>query len=144
MAVREKVVMRFADGKVLKGFLDEFSQESSKVWFEELGQKQINSVPVQDLKAIFFVRSFEGDSGHKEKKKYGISQNRGRKIFLKFNDGETMVGFIQGDVPWDKGFFLSKPHDKKTGFFVVPADEESNNVKAFIIRSSVKDITAIP
>jgi hypothetical protein len=55
-----------------------------------------------------------------------------------------MVGYLQGKVPWDKGFFLSKPDKVKKGFFLVPVDEDSNNIKVFVVYSAVKDITAIP
>ena len=55
-----------------------------------------------------------------------------------------MIGYLEGDMPWEKGFFISKPDEKKTGFFLMPADEGSNNIKVFVIGASVKDITAIP
>ena len=81
---------------------------------------------------------------HKERKIYGIRRSEGKKIFVKFKDDESMVGYLHGDVPWDKGFFLSKPDKEKEGFFLIPVDEDSNNIKVFIIYSAVKDITSIP
>jgi len=144
MSAEEKVVMRFNDGSLLKGYLGGFSQDSQEVSFEELGRDNVRYIPVQELKAIFFVKTFEGDKEYREKKRYGLRKREGRKIFIRFKDGESMVGHLQGDMPWDKGFFLSRPDEKKTGFFLVPVDEESNNIKVFVVRSSVKDITALP
>lgn len=144
MSTEDKVVLRFDNGKVLKGYLKEFSQESQKISFEELGDKKCKSVSVEDLKAIFFVRGFEGDKKYKEQKKYGISKKKGRKIFIRFRDNESLVGYLEGDMPWDKGFFLSKPDQKKTGFFILPGDEKSNNVKVYVIKFAVKDIAAMP
>ncbi len=144
MSTEDKVVLRFDDGKVLKGYLKEFSQESQKISFEELGDKKFRSVAVEDLKAIFFVRGFEGDKKYKEQKKYGISKKKGRKIFIRFRDNESLMGYLEGDMPWDKGFFLSKPDQKKTGFFILPGDEKSNNIKVYVIKSAVKDIAAMP
>lgn len=144
MPEKEKVVIRFNNGRVLKGYLKEFFQDSPAILFEEAGKKEFYAISVRELKAIFFVKTFEGKNGYKEKKKYGERKQAGKKIFVKFKDGESFVGYLSGDMPWDKGFFLSKPDDKRTGFFIVPADEESNNEKAYIIKSSVKDVLALP
>ncbi len=144
MAEKEKVVVRFNNGKVLKGYLKEFFQESPAILFEEAGKKEFYAISVKELKAIFFVKTFEGKDGYREKKKYGERKQAGKKIFIKFNDGESLIGYLEGNMPWDKGFFLSKPDEKKTGFFIIPADADSNNEKAYIVRSSVKDVIALP
>ncbi len=144
MASFDKVVIRFNNGDLLKGYLKEFSQESPAVSFQELGGNVSREIAVEALKAIFFVRTFEGDSDYKEKKRYGIRKKEGRKIFVQFKDGESMVGFLQGDMPWDRGFHISKPDGKKTGFFIIPVDEDSNNIKVYIFKLSLKDVTAIP
>lgn len=144
MSDDDKVVLRFDNGTLLKGYIKEFSQGSHHVLFEEIGGDSYRNIPVQELKAIFFVRTFEGDSEYREKKRYGIRKREGRKIFIRFKDGESMAGYLQGDMPWDKGFFLSRPDEKKIGFFLVPADEDSNNSKVFVIKSSVRDITLLP
>ncbi|MCE5195320.1 MAG: hypothetical protein LLF28_07745 [Nitrospiraceae bacterium] len=144
MGESEKVVLRFNDGKVLKGHIENFSETSSEVIFEDSDGKGILSVSLDKLKAIFFVKSFEGDSKYIEKKKYGIRQTEGRKIYIKFADGESLVGYVKGDTPWGKGFFISKPDEKLKGFFLIPTDTDSNNIRTFVVRSSVKDITALP
>lgn len=144
MSPDDKVVIRFNNGTPLKGNLKEFSPESQHILFKETGDNSYKNIPWQELKAIFFVRAFEGDSEYREKKRYGIRKSEGRKMFIKFNDGESMIGYLQGDVPWDKGFFLSRPDEKKKGFFLVPADGESNNIRVFVVSSSVMDITAMP
>ncbi len=144
MQTDDKVVLRFLNGGLMKGHLKEFSQDAQEIVFEALVKDGVKKIPANDLKAIFFVKTFEGDREYREKKKYGIRKKEGRKIFVKFKDGESMVGYLQGEMPWDKGFFLSKPDNKRTGFFLVPVDEDSNNLKIFVVRSSVKDITALP
>ncbi|MEK6581595.1 MAG: hypothetical protein AABY50_02665 [Nitrospirota bacterium] len=144
MSTGDKVVIRFNHGKLLKGYLKKFSQDSRTILFEEAGVDSIQEISVQELKAILFVRTFEGDKKYREKKKYEHRQRKGRKMFVKFKDGESMIGYLEGDMPWEKGFFISKPDEKKAGFFLMPADEGSNNIKVFVIGASVKDITAIP
>lgn len=144
MSSEDKVVLRFNDGKLLKGYLKEFSQNAPEILFKKLDGKKTQTIPVLKLKAIFFVKTFEGNSSHRERKIYGLRKSEGKKIFVKFKDDESMVGYLQGNVPWSKGFFLSKPDKGKEGFFLVPVDENSNNIKIFVIYSAVKDITAVP
>jgi small nuclear ribonucleoprotein (snRNP)-like protein len=118
MSEDEKVVIRFLNGRLLKGQLREFSIESQKIVLDDFDKGVRQTISVDELKAIFFVRSFEGHSEYREIKKYITSQREGRKIFIKFKDGESMVGYLQGDIPWNKGFFLSKPDEKKQDFFL--------------------------
>jgi len=143
MADREKSVVRFRDGRMLKGYLSGFSPHAEKgVVEEETGAS--HSVSVEELKAVFFVRSFEGDQSHKEKKSYGSSHVKGHRAFVKFKDGESMVGFLDGSVPWERGFFLSRREGDTKGFFVYPADSEANNIRVFVVASAVSDVTVVP
>jgi small nuclear ribonucleoprotein (snRNP)-like protein len=139
-----RVVVRFSNGKILKGYVRNFVANENFILLEEVGTKTEKSIPFDELKAIFFVKTFEGVSGYRDKKAYGIRQSTGRKVYLRFNDGESMVGFLEGEVPWKKGFFLSKPTSRVKGFFLIPVDSESNNIKVFVVGSSIKDITLMP
>lgn len=144
MDINQKAVLRFNNGTTLKGYMKDFNPKNDKVTVEEAKTGGTHSVRIDELKAIFFIRSFEGNSSHKEKKLYGISGNRGHRLFIKFNDGESLVGFLEGDVPWERGFFLSKHGKDLRGFFILPVDLDSNNIKVFVIASSVKDVTVVP
>jgi small nuclear ribonucleoprotein (snRNP)-like protein len=139
----QKVVIRFNSGKILKGYVKDFSTDTKVVNLEEAETHIEHRIPISDLKAIFFVKTFEGDSEYRDKKSYGIRKNIGHKIYIKFNDGESLIGFLEGELPWKKGFFLSKPDIKVTGFFLIPVDSESNNIKVFVLVSSIRDITLI-
>jgi len=141
MEHQEKVIARFSDGSLLKGSVRNFTRDSDVVLLEELGNRQQHRIPIDQLKALFFVHSLGGDSSHRERKVFGIGQNSGRKVFIKFQDGETLMGFLDGDFPWKKGFFISKPDDNAKGFYVVPVDRDSNNRKVFVVATAVKDLT---
>jgi len=52
----------------------------------------------------------------------------GRKVKITFSDGEVMYGIIHGYTPHMKGFFI------------FPADKESNNKRVFVIRESTTAI----
>ncbi len=137
----EKAVARFRDGRVVKGHVRGFSIESDMVMLNDQKTQQEMPVPISELKAIFFVKNFGGFSKHVERKAFGIRKNPGKKVFIKFSDKETLVGFIEGPVPWDKGFSLAKLGRKVKGFFLTPVDENSNNDKVFVVGSAIQDIT---
>ena len=54
-----------------------------------------------------------------------------------------MLGFVKGDVPWEKGFYRSSPGNQSNGFFMAPVDHGSNNIKIFVIASAIRDISII-
>lgn len=140
--MQDRVVIRFKDGKVLKGFVNAFNDTTDHIEVTLTDAKDPTRISFDDLKAVFFVRSFEGESGYREKKKYGISAKRGDRVFVKFADGELLVGFLIGDVPWDrkKGFNLSRIETDRKGFYLLPTDKQSNNIKVFIPLGYVQDV----
>ncbi len=99
----DKVVARFNDGRVIKGYLKDFSLDKDFIIIEgiekKIEKKKEHKIPVEELKALFFVKSFEGDSSYREKKAYGLRKSAGRKVFIRFNDGESLVGFVEGELP---------------------------------------------
>ena len=129
---------------MVKGYVKEFSPTKDEVTIKEHDSENIRTVHLDELKAIFFVRFFIGDQNYHEKKVYGLSRPKGKRVFIKFSDGESLVVFLEGDVPWKHGFFLSKMESNLKGFFLIPVDLESNNEKVFVITSSVKDVTIVP
>lgn len=141
----QKIVLRFNTGKLLKGFIGDFTAYTDIVVVHDAVTDEEHKIPIVELKAIFFVKTFEGDRLYRDKKMYGISENVGRKVYIRFNDGESMIGFLEGDIPWEKGFHLSKKSASALkGFFLIPVDSDSNNKKVFVVNSSIKDITLLP
>ncbi|UCG77690.1 MAG: hypothetical protein JSV21_08935 [Nitrospirota bacterium] len=139
----EKVVIRYPDGKILKGHVVHFSETDEDIKIKEDDTNKEMTIPVADLKAVFFVRSFEGKRTYSEKKIYGIREKKGDRAFVKFKDGETLMGFLIGDVPWDKkkGYFISKVESDQKGFFIMPVDRGSNNIKTFVLLGAVEDVS---
>jgi small nuclear ribonucleoprotein (snRNP)-like protein len=146
MGDAEKVVVRFLDGRMLKGLMNNFSVEATEVHLSEAESEKEHRIPLGELKAVFFVKSLEGDRAHREKKAFGARKDAdhlGRKVYIKFKDGENMYGFVKGDIPWKQGYFVAEPHSQAQGFFIVPTDSESNNIRIFVVGSALKDITTI-
>lgn len=140
MMDRQKVVLRFVDGRLVKGRLDDFSPKADFILIEE-ESGAIQRFGVDELKAIFFVRTFEGNKARSERKSFEKENPPGKRVFVKFKDGESMVGYVEGEIPWEKGFFLEPARGK--GFFLIPVDDASNNTKVFVIAQSVWEVTVM-
>ena len=126
----DNVVARYADGRVLKGRTADFSSERPTFTLVPLGEAQPVDVRLDDLKAVFFVRDFDGDADYTEWKQF-VEPRLGLKVALKFTDGEVMVG-------------ARLPLDTTNGFFLFPADHGSNNEKVFVVSAAVTIVEQVP
>jgi hypothetical protein len=84
-------------------------------------------VPLARLKAVFFVRDFAGNPGYVERTETDAVQH-GRRIEVTLVDDEVITGRT-----------LSYRPDGH-GFFVVPADPNTNNIRVFVVSSSVRQV----
>ena len=130
-----RIVARYKDGRLLKGATNDFLPTKNTFHVVPAdsppGSKPLE-VPVGDLKAIFFVRDFVGHPEHKEADQFDpIRAPMGRKIRVVFQDGEVLLGTTQG---YDR----SRP-----GFFVSPADAESNNERCFVVASATQEVSFV-
>ena len=122
-----KVVARFKDGTMMKGTTADFFPNKN-VFHLIVTNGETLTVNTDQLKAIFFVKDFQGDKDRKEIYADNIPGG-GRKVQITFSDGETLTGFSQGYSP------------DRPGFFVVPADTKNNNERIFVITSATKKVT---
>ena len=86
---------------------------------------------LKDLKALFFVRSLEGDMARNEVLALDPTDPRGHgstAVALHFPDGEVMLGLTNRFPP-------NRPY-----FFIVPVDASSNNIRILVNRSAIKKI----
>jgi Family of unknown function (DUF6982) len=127
-----KVVVKYRDGTVKKGFTQNFSP--NRDWFYltpvDKSSGETIQVFVKRLKAIFIVRDFIGNPKYNERKKYVEGENPpGVKLEVTFTDGEVMVG--SASLGYDP---------KRQGNFIIPADPNSNNIRVFVVSSAVKSV----
>jgi hypothetical protein len=128
---RIKVVARYIDGKTVKGLSQDFfpNKDCFHVYLTESPSAEAVEVLVKQLKAVFFVRDFAGNSQYNERKEYiPADKPSGRKIEVTFKDGEVLVGTTLGYDP------------KRPGFFLFPADPQSNNIRVFAVTAAVKEV----
>ncbi len=82
---------------------------------------------MKEIKAVFFVKTFEGNKEYNERKEF-ITGDRvqGRRVEVIFADGEVLRGTTVGYDP------------QRLGFFLIPVDPDSNNIRIFVISNAVK------
>jgi hypothetical protein len=124
------VVARFRDGRMLKGTTADFAPNRETFHLYEGGDVSTTAVQVavDELKAVLYVKSFEGDSSHRDDYDFGKSAGHGRKAEVTFEDGEVIAGFTMGYSAERQGFFLE------------PADAESNNSRIYVVNKAVKSM----
>jgi hypothetical protein len=90
----------------------------------------VEEISTADIKAIFYVNCFDGDSDHDPLNFHsGVSVVSGLWVRLKFLDGEVMEGIVSNSIR-----YLVDP-----GFFVRPTDPDSNNKLVYVVKSWLAD-----
>jgi hypothetical protein len=127
-----KIIVRYADGRTIKGYTQDFFPNKSLFHLHLLDSSptiESAEILLQDLKAVFFVRDFKGNPEYKESKVFAEEKRpAGRMVEVTFKDDEVLVGTTLGYDP------------KRSGFFLFPADPESNNLRVFAVSKAVKKI----
>jgi len=133
---QNKIVAHFQGGRLLKGFTGDFLPAKPTFHLTPADAPQPSKpveVRVADLKAIFFVKDLAGRSNPNPRKKEFDPAKPvvGRKIRVVFLDQEILVGTTQGYDP-------SRP-----GFFVMPADTETNDERIFVVTAATEQVSFI-
>jgi hypothetical protein len=130
----KKVVVRRLDHELIKGFVDSASYLKPNA-IEMLDREgRALTVSLAEIKGVFFVREFDGNSQRSERK---LFQSRPRMaglwVQMTFKDQEILEGLLSGNL-------IEFSPD---GFLLTPADLYSNNLKIFVPRSALNDITVL-
>ncbi len=133
--IQNKIVVRYQDGRINKGVTSDFFPNKDLFHLfpvDALPGTRPVKVSIQELKAVFFVKTFEGNPEYNDKKELEADKaGVGRKIRVTFRDGEVLVGTTHGYQP-------SRP-----GFFVHPVDSQSNNERCFVISAATQEVSLI-
>ncbi len=132
-----KVVIRFLDGRIERGYTADFQphKEIFHLVVKGEGAQQGKSLAIKmaNLKAVFFVKELHGMDKERPVVKRSFTDLKdqkllGKKVEVEFTDGEVLSGITLGYSP------------QRRGFFFTPIDPESNNERIFAVLSAVKEI----
>jgi len=121
------MVVRYADGRILKGITYDFYPTQERFVLTERVTGEEIEVLLADLKAVFFVKNFDTDGELRPRddiERFGL----GRKIKVRFRDGEELVGFSSTYAP-----------DRRT-FVVFPGDPDCNSQKVVVTAKAVEAV----
>ncbi len=126
------VVVHFKEGKIRKGYTRNFAFFREHFDLTEVDvltreEKETVRVPLEEVKAVFYVKDFEGESHHHpdpKAERFGF----GDRVEVTFHDNETLIGY----TPNYK--------EETNGFILYPADAESNNEIVAVVRSATRAV----
>ena len=125
-----KIVVHEKGGNVLKGTTIDFLPKRPLFHLAIGGihGEEMKKIVIDNLKAVFFVKDFDGNKNHQDAKGVDALPASGKKIRAVFKDGEIITGYthvLNMDQP---------------GLFLVPVDPKSNNERIFVIFSSLSKL----
>ena len=132
--IKKKVVVKYKDGNIIKGWVDEFKpKKESFILYPlvEYSNEDRLIIEFELLKAIFFVKSFTGDKNYKKIRTFNVDFNitpTQRKLIVNFTDGEHLYGTCLTYGRFEKGFF------------VFPIDPKDNSERIFVVHSAIKKV----
>ncbi len=127
-----KVIVRTRDGEVIPGFANQNRVKNRLKIITQQGKEQTFSL--DKLKAVFFVKDFKGNPDYDEIK-FLNKQSVSSMIWVRveFFDGEVLEGKILNNME-----LISSP-----GFYLSPSDQDTNNKRVYVVKSSLKNFTVI-
>lgn len=142
-----KIVARFRDGRIIKGYIEPTpsidveaimggvpTHFPSQISLQMCPSGERLSISVESLKALFFVKTFEGRREHQEVKFFErMPAIRGLWVRVTFHDHESLEGVVHNSL-----CFLVED-----GFFLKPPDPHSNNDILYVVKESLQDFRVL-
>lgn len=124
--LQNKLAVHFADGTILKGQATDFRHNKPEFHLTAL-DGETSVIAIADLKAVFFVRDYEG-TRERQRSYEDVIAGGGRKLKVSFSDGEEIIGYTSGYSA------------DRIGFFLIPADLEDNNERIFVVAAACDQV----
>ena len=131
--MENKIVVHMRDGVIRKGLTHDFDPATPAFHLlpAEGGGVPLR-VDISEMKALFYVKDYLGNRDFVARKQFDDALRSGRRAILMFLDGEEIWGTLGEGADTDS-----------QGFFFFPVDPEDNNVRIFVIRSSLKEMREV-
>jgi hypothetical protein len=135
MAELNRVVAHFLDGRLLKGTTQDFFPNRASFHLQPADGGPTAEVRCKTLKALFFVKEYAGDARRRDLRGFLSAPGetaQGRKMAVRFKDGELLCGYSLSYLP------------DREGFFMFPADSGSNNLRIYVLATATVEVKAGP
>lgn len=129
----QKVVAHLIDRTLVKGTSADVDP-GKPVFHVQTGGSGTVEVKLADLKALYFVKDYDGRPDYRETHAPAAGDTRlrgSRQVEIQFTDGERLGGLMNRYPP-------NRPF-----FFVLPMDPDSNNIRILVNRDAVRSIKAL-
>lgn len=133
-STHKKVVIRKLDKSLVRGYVDPrtFLSTDGIELLEHEGH--LLNIPLDQVKGVFFVRDFEGNPRHPERKIFhSRPRQSGLWVRMIFKDNEILEGLTTNNL-------LSLD---PSGFYITPPDMYSNNLRIFVPRGSLAEMEVL-
>ena len=130
--MQNDVVAHYLNGNIVKGTSVDVAP--GKGFCHINTEEGLSKVEFKDLKALYFVKTLEGNSERKdiqEVEEDDIRLRGSRLLEVVFKDGERLVVLCNSFPP------------KTERFFVLPVDMDSNNERILVNRDAIVSITEV-
>jgi hypothetical protein len=135
MADVARLVVHYLDGKIAKGTSQDFNPVRPTFHLIPSGGGATLEIVCKLLKAVFFVKSLGGDAKRQDLRGFiaaPAATSQGKKLAIRFKDGELLCGYTLSHRP------------DRDGFFLFPADTQGNNERIYVLAAATVDIKAGP
>lgn len=133
MMPTNRVVAHFLDGRVVKGTTQDFFPNRPIFRILPVGAGKDAEIQCRQLKAVFFVKDLAGDENRRDIRGFvdGPGEtSKGKKVAVRFKDGEFVCGYSLSYSP------------ERVGFFLFPSDPGSNNLRIYVMTYAATEVRA--
>jgi len=120
------VAVRYQDKRLVKGWTSDFMPHRDYFHLRLQDQDTPTRVELNGMKAVFFLKTPGRNPAFFDRRTFTKRVGSQTKVWLEFTDGERLAG-------WSSSFASTA-----SGFFLFPADSESNLEKAYVFRSAIQ------
>src|SRR5947209_678366 len=136
-AQKDMVVIQFGD-RTFKGYTDvqhwpsaqDVDLSTNRPTLRRIGGEAVEEIPLDGVKAIFFVKSFEGKWHDDLRFHDHLPAPECLWVRVTFQDGEIIEGLIGND----HNFVVH------SGFYMAPIDPEGNNWLIYVMKNKLKEL----
>jgi hypothetical protein len=129
--MRSKLVIHFADGRLMRGWSPDLFPNRPSFHVTDWETAQTTEVQLAELKGVFFVKDYASRPEDRHRR-YDLERaGLGRRVRVRFNDGEVIEGYTNG---------YSRD---RLAFFLFPPDPEDNTERMLVVTKATAEVKLI-